>query len=373
MKWSWKIFTAFGIDVYVHATFLFLLLIFLFTPVIAGKGNLGQGFASMALIVIVFGCVLLHEFGHALVAKQFGVRTRDITLLPIGGLARLERIPSEPRQELAIAVAGPAVNFGIASALLLLGLALGWGPEILPEKVTVWGRSFLQELIAINLVLAIFNFIPAFPMDGGRVLRALLALKLDYVQATRIAVGVGQALAFAFGLYGLLNDQILLVLVAFFVYMGAGQEGAATQYRQSFRGLPTSCAMMRSFQTLEETDRLEKAVDLLLRGSQIDFPVLREGRVIGLLTRGILIDSLGKKGPLATVGSVDLQKVEVIEDDLPLDLAYDALQAQSIRCIPVTRRGDLVGLVTMENLAEFAMVQSALKLKEASAGRVTAV
>ena len=364
MKWSWKIFTAFGIDVYVHATFLLLLLLFLFSPMFSGQGNLGQGFASMALVAIMFGCVLLHEFGHALVAKRFGVRTRDITLLPIGGLARLEKIPSEPRQELAIAVAGPAVNIVIASVLLLLGLALGWGPEVLPEKVTVWGSGFLQELVAINLILALFNFIPAFPMDGGRVLRALLALKLDYLQATRIAVGVGQALAFAFGLYGLLNGNVLLALVAFFIYLGAGQEGAAVQYRQSFRGLPTSCAMMRSFQTLEETDRLEKAVDLLLGGSQIDFPVMREGQVIGLLTRNVLIDSLGKKGPQATVGSVDLLAVGAIEDDLPLDLAYDSLQEKSIHCIPVTRQGSLVGLVTMENLAEFAMVQSAIRKKD---------
>ena len=372
MKWSWKIFTVFGIDVHVHATFLLLLLFFLLAPMLRPEEGAGsplfQGLASMFLVILIFGCVLLHELGHALTARRYGVKTRDITLLPIGGLARLERIPTEPRQELAIAVAGPAVNLAIAGVLFLIGLGLGWGPNILPEQNTISGRSFLQELLVINLGLAVFNFIPAFPMDGGRILRALLALKLDYLQATRIAVGVGQALAFAFGLYGLLYGHIILALIAFFIYIGAGQEGAAVQYRQTFRGLPASIAMMTNFQRLEQTDRLEKAVEFLLQGSQIDFPVIQDGKVIGLLTRGTLIDSLGKKGPQATVASVPLTKVTVVEDDLPLEGAWEALQEQAVRCLPVTHRGELVGLITMENLAEFAMVQSAIRKKDSGLG-----
>ncbi len=364
MKWSLKIFTAFGIGVYIHATFLLLLL-----WVMLESRDFHQGIISSIIVLTIFGCVLLHEFGHALTAKRFGIRTRDITLLPIGGLARLERIPSEPRQELLIAVAGPAVNLAIAGIVWLLGLSFGWGAEshLLPGKFSLPEMGFLGFLLTINLQLAIFNFIPAFPMDGGRVLRALLALKLDYLQATRIAVGVGQALAFAFGLFGLLSGNFLLMLIAFFVYLGAAQEGALAQYRQSFQGLPTSCAMITNFNVLDESDRLEKAVEYLLLGSQVDFPVLRDHQVLGILTRGALIDSLGKQGPATTLASVPVRPVELIQEDLPLDMAYETLRSQEVPCLPVMRDGDLVGLITLENMAEFAMVQSVLRKRMAEA------
>ncbi len=362
MKWSWRLFTAFGIGVYVHVTFLLLLLLFLIHPLASGKGGLMLGLLSVFLILAVFACVLLHEFGHALTARRFGVQTRDITLLPIGGLARLERIPTDPRQELLIAIAGPAVNLAIAGLLLPLGYAFGGGPEVAPTRLTLSGGGFLWELFSINLWLAVFNFVPAYPMDGGRVLRALLALKMDYLQATRIAVGVGQALAFAFGLFGLLNENFILILIAFFVYLGAAQEGSIVQYRRSFQGLPASCAMITNFNALQDTDRLEKAVEYLLIGSQIDFPVMSDGKVLGLLTRGALIDSLGKHGPHVTLANLPIRPVGAIDHDLPLDIAYDSIQSQGVRCLPVLRRGALVGLITLDNLAEFAMVQSAMKL-----------
>lgn len=358
MKWSWKIFTAFGIDVYIHVTFLLIV-----PYAMLGRPNLREGFTALLLMLAIFGCVLLHEFGHALTAKRFGVRTRDIILLPIGGLARLERIPSEPRQELLIAVAGPAVNIALAAVFGLGVLTLGWGAP------TAFGHGFLGSLLWINVGLAVFNFIPAFPMDGGRVLRALLAIRLDYLQATRIAVGVGQALAFGMGIFGFLNPNYsMLLLIAFFVYLGAAQEGVMVQYRYSFRGLPASVAMMTNFKSLNEDDRLEKAVEYLIVGSQVDFPVLRDHQVLGMLTRSALIDSLGKQGPQAAIRGVPIKPVKVVEDDMPLDRAYDELQAQAVQCLPVMRRGELVGLITMENLAEFAMVTSAIRgLRKAGA------
>ncbi len=338
---------------YVHATFLFLPLIFL----------LYKGVASMLLVLVIFACVLLHEFGHALTAKRFGVLTRDITLLPIGGLARLEKIPREPRQELLIALAGPGVNVGIAALLFPLSLAAGWGPisDILTGEIAMTGQVLVESLVLINMMLATFNIIPAFPMDGGRVLRALLALKLDYVKATRIAVVVGQVLAIAFGLFGILNEHFLLVLIAFFIYLGAAHEGAIAQYRESFQGLPASCAMITNFRVLDETDRLETAVEYLLLGTQVDFPVMREQEVVGMLTRAVLIDSLRKKGPYVTLSSLPLKEVTPLEDDLPLDLAFEALQEQGVQSLPVMRRGQLVGLINMENLAEFSMVQAAMR------------
>src|SRR2546426_4843146 len=180
MKWSWKVFTAFGIDVYVHATFVLLILFVVLSEIWGTGGSLAHGLLVGALWLSLFGCVVLHEFGHALTAKRFGVRTRDITLLPIGGIARLERIPSEPRKELLIAAAGPLVNLAIAAVLSLFGLAFGyWGPQtgLLPGEGTVLRQTFIGNLLWLNVAIAVFNMIPAFPMDGGRILRALLATR----------------------------------------------------------------------------------------------------------------------------------------------------------------------------------------------------
>lgn len=364
MKWSWKIFTAFGIGVYIHATFWLLILLVLLT-----SGGLARGFSVTLLVFAAFACVVLHEFGHALTARRFGVKTRDITILPIGGIARLERIPSEPRQELLIALAGPPVNLVIAGLVWLLGVAVGRErfDSLLPGASVFGEHSFIWQLTYFNLFIAGFNLIPAFPMDGGRILRALLAIRLDYLRATRIAVTVGQVLAFGMGLYGFVGMHPTLLLIAFFVYLGAAHEGAMAQYRQSFQGLPTSIAMVTNFKTLQEEDRLEKAVEYLLHGSQVDFPVMRDHQVLGLLTRSILIDSLGKQGAQATIRSVPIKPVKALDDDLPLDRAFEMLQQESVPCLPVMRRGELVGLLTMENLAEFAMVSSALRVRNGRA------
>src|SRR5262245_7919289 len=310
MKWSWKIFTAFGIGVYIHATFWLLIL-----WVVLVSGELYRGLFATLLVLAVFACVVLHEFGHALTARRFGIRTRDITILPIGGLARLERIPTDPRQELLIALAGPPVNLVIAGVVYVLGLAAGWdGPEYgIGVFAPQLGTDFVGQLIGINLFIAFFNMIPAFPMDGGRVLRALLAIRLDYLKATRIAVTVGQLLAFGMGLLGLVSHNLPLMLIAFFVYLGAAQEGAMAQYRHSFQGLPTSIAMITDFKTLQEDDRLEKAVEYLLHGSQVDFPVVRDHQVIGLLTRSLLIDSLRKQSAQATLRNVPIRPVKSVE------------------------------------------------------------
>jgi Zn-dependent protease/CBS domain-containing protein len=371
MKWSWRILTAFGIKVYVHSTFLLLILFVILNSAWTTGGSMGTGLFNGLLILSLFACVLLHEFGHALTARRFGIRTRDITLLPIGGIARLERIPSDPRQELLIAAAGPPVNLAIAALLFLLGMALGWEPYRLmrAESLELSVGTFLRFLLWTNLFIAFFNLIPAFPMDGGRILRALLAMRGNYLRATRIAVSVGQVLAFGFGLWGLLSWNFILIIIAFFIYMGATQEGAMVQYRHAFQGLPTSCAMITDFKTLEEEDRVEKAVEYLLLGTQIDFPVLRDHAVLGMLTRGALIDSLKSQGPEATLRQAAVKAVRLLDHDLPLDLAYEALQEESMRSLPVVRGGELVGLITMENLVEFAMVKSALGARDSLRSR----
>jgi len=208
---SWKVGTVSGIDVYLHPTLLLLL----WLPQVSGGGALG-----LALVTSVFGCVLLHEFGHALMARRFGIETQDITLYPIGGVARLSRMPKSPGAELLIALAGPAVNLAIVCGLL--GLAILGGTETL--GFTSWLGSYFVSLMYANLVLALFNLIPAFPMDGGRVLRALLSNWLGRVKATAVAAGTGQVLAILFGVFSLFNGMLFQVFLAAFIFMAARME-----------------------------------------------------------------------------------------------------------------------------------------------------
>src|SRR5690242_9787644 len=220
MKWSWRIGRLLGIDVYMHATFL-ILLVWLGISYYLPPPGLAEVINGLTLIVALFAIVILHEMGHALMARRFGIRTKDITLLPIGGVARLERMPEDPRQELLVALAGPAVNVALAG-LLFAVLAPTMGRGVLwawNEEMRTLG-AFLGQMLWVNVALVLFNLIPAFPMDGGRVLRALLAMRMDYAQATRIAAQIGQGIAVVFGLTGLFFNPFL-VIIALFVWVGA--------------------------------------------------------------------------------------------------------------------------------------------------------
>ncbi len=273
MKWSWKLGRLAGIDVFMHVTFL-LLLVWVGLNYYLDRQSLTDALYGLVFITILFGIVVLHELGHALTARRFGIATRDITLLPIGGVARLERMPEDPRQELLVALAGPAVNIALAAALALFLGPTGTLAE--PQNLQMVGGNFLVKMFWVNIVLAVFNLIPAFPMDGGRVLRALLALRLDYVRATEIAATTGQVLALLFGFVGLFSNPFL-VFIALFVWMGAAGEASMIQMRTALRGIPVSHLMMTDFQTLSDQDRLSSAVNHILAGSQQDFPVLTGG------------------------------------------------------------------------------------------------
>ncbi|NUM69016.1 site-2 protease family protein, partial [candidate division KSB1 bacterium] len=251
------------------------------------QGNsLSMLVSGVGFILALFGCVLLHEFGHALTAKKYGIKTRDITLLPIGGVARLERMPDDPRQELWVALAGPAVNVVIAIALFLWLVVTNTFEPL--GGLTVTSGSFLERLMIVNIWLVLFNMLPAFPMDGGRVLRALLATRKGYARATQIAAGIGQGMAFLFGFIGLFTNPFLL-FIAFFVWIGAAQEASMVQMKTAVGGIPVKLAMLTNFQTLASHDTLNRAIELILAGSQQDFPVVDDGKVVGVLTRGDLL------------------------------------------------------------------------------------
>jgi len=371
MSWSWKMGRFAGIDVYIHATFLLLILWLLGLHFTRGS-NVAETLAGIGFVLALFGCVVLHEYGHALTARRYGIKTRDITLLPIGGLARLERIPKVPLQELLVALAGPAVNVVIAALLfgiLALTGRLSLGLSSILKGV---GGNPIVELAAINIWLALFNLLPAFPMDGGRVLRALLAMKIPRVKATRIASLMGQGMAILFGLigFGLIGQpQPFLIFIALFVYVGASQEYQTIRWESAVEGLTVRDAMVTNFRTLVADDPLSRAVALLLQGMQHDFPVLDENfRVVGLLLRQDLIAALSKEGGSSQAVSTAMRTnfSHAAPDEL-LVAVFERMQQGQLPIMPVFNResGKLLGLLTMENVAEVVMVRNALEKAQA--------
>jgi Zn-dependent protease/CBS domain-containing protein len=365
MKWSWKLGEVAGINVYVHVTF-FILIGWLALSHWIREQSVDATIVAVAFVLAVFGCVVLHEFGHALTARKYGIKTRDITLLPIGGVARLERMPSEPFQELWVALAGPAVNVVIAVLLYFWLHATGDLGPIAAADVTE--GPFLVRLMMVNLLLVVFNMLPAFPMDGGRVLRGLLATQMDYARATNIAAGIGQGMAFLFGFLGLFGNPFLL-FIALFVWIGATQEASITQMKSALEGIPVERAMITDFLALSPTDSLGKAVELILAGSQHDFPVQEDGKVVGVLTRNDLLKALAREGRNLLVSEVMQRDVPNVETSETLEAGLTRLQDCACNTLPVTRKGQLVGLITSDNMAEFILVQSALRSSEGQVSR----
>jgi Zn-dependent protease len=354
VAWSARLGRFAGIDVYVHATFL-LLLAWVAWSYWSATGTLAGVGVEIALVLLLFLCVLLHEYGHALTARRFGIGTRSITLLPIGGLALLETMPKDPRQEILVALAGPAVNVAIAAFLYLLIAATGHAGG---ELRLLTGR-LLPTLLAANLVLAVFNLIPAFPMDGGRVLRAALAMRMDRVRATWLAARIGQALAIGLGILGLMGSNPFLLLIAVFIWIGAGAEAAAVAVDDDLSAQPAGRAMITRFRTLAPGDTLSHAVDLTLSGTQKDFPVLDGERIAGVLTQPALLRMLHDVGPS---GRVEQAMTAARTADISASLAdlIVAVRGPENRLVCITSGGRLAGIVDLENIAEFLRIRQAL-------------
>jgi stage IV sporulation protein FB len=355
MGWSIPIFRVAGIHVRIHVTFVLLLAWLGYGYYV--QGGSAEAAARLLFILLLFGCVLLHEFGHAFAAKAYGINTPDITLLPIGGVARLQRMPDKPMQELVVAIAGPAVNVAIALGLFLV---IGFR-GVSMNGATIEGPGLLEKLMAINVVLVLFNLVPAFPMDGGRVLRALLATRLSYARATQIAAMVGQGCAFVFGFLGLFGNP-MLIFIALFVYIGASQEATLAQMKDVSRGLPVSSAMVRDFRALPIDATLNEAVDALLATSQHDFPVVDEhGAVAGVLLRNDLISALRRNDPNLRAADVMRRNVPTVTTGTSFDEAFRVMQESNCPAVPVLDRMQrLVGLLTPENVSELMMVHAAM-------------
>lgn len=363
MKWSWDVGSIAGIRLRVHVTFPLLFV----WVVMSGLGGGATGAAVAATVILmlaVFAIVVLHEYGHALVARRFGILTRDILLLPIGGIARLERMPREPRQELLIAVAGPAVNVVLAM-LIYVALAAGGHTDafgsIGRENASLTPWTALAQLFMINLTLAAFNLLPAFPMDGGRALRALLAMRSrDYEKATRSAARVGRAFALLFGLAAtFVLGNPFLVVIAVFVWVAAGHEALLVQTSAALEHVELTRLMITDVHTLAPNDTLARAAQLTIEGFQQDFPVVDAGTLVGMLTRRDLVRALADGGSTRPVASAMRRDYPTAEVDDPVENVLHRLSALGAAALPVVRGRELMGLLTMENVSEFVMFRTA--------------
>lgn len=367
MSWSFRLARIMGTDVKVHFTFV-LLLVFLYLAIRNEQGA-EAALTTLVFFLALFLCILLHEFGHIIMARQFGIRTPDVILLPIGGVARLERLAEEPRQEFLIALAGPAVTLLIAAGLSLWLRATG-EPLVWPWPGQPMDQSSLwQALFYTNVGLLGFNLIPAYPMDGGRVLRAVLGSRIGMVRATRIAARVGQVLAMAAGVYGLVQGQPWLVLIALFIFFGAAQEASLVETRAAGRGIIVDQMMITRFVTIPVYATLRQAVDLLLEGEQREFPVVDNvGGVEGLLTRDHLIRALAAHGPDTPVTLAMAREVPTLPLGLGFDEALERLRMSGLPALPVVGAdGHLAGLLTKDNITDLILVRRAVAPKSSMA------
>jgi Zn-dependent protease/CBS domain-containing protein len=370
MGWSIRLFSVGGTAVRIHLTFFLLLA---FVAVVGWRaGGAPLAIDQLIFIVLLFVCVVLHEFGHVFAARGYGIRTSDVTLLPIGGVASLERMPEKPAQEIVVALAGPAVNLVIAAVLIgLLGASFDLTQMTQLEQAT---STLAGRVAAANVMLCVFNLIPAFPMDGGRVLRALLAVQLGYTRATRVAATIGQALAFVFALVGLLGNP-LLILIAVFIFLAASGEAGYVQAREYTRGYLASHAMITSYQTLSPSSIADDAAGLLLRTTQKEFPVVDgAGALRGFLTHDALISALQKTGGTTPVLDIMDREVPTVPENACLDNVFQKLQRSGTRLVGVVDpQQRLVGYITTENLSELIMIQSSRAAAPAQASGLSRV
>lgn len=374
MSGSLRLFRVWDIDVQVHWSFLLILVYGAF--VYGGGAPFPLGAAYGVLVVLLlFTCVLLHEFGHALTAKYFKVNVPFITLLPIGGVAQLERMPRRPIQEFLIAVAGPAVNFVLAILLLPLvvitismGMRNGLLSGNLNSLMAMLQRpslsGLLLYLLATNVLLGLFNLLPAFPMDGGRILRALLAMTMRYVRATRIAVTVGRGMALLFAIWGIVTVNIFMLLIAFFVYVGGRGELEAVESRYVLKDYRVREALNPGARSLYTSEKLSQAVDYIMTTYQADFPVFDlANNFVGVLTRPRLVQTLRERGSEDRVVEAmqPADRVPVVHPGDSLADVWDRLMEERSRVAAVKEGGRFLGLITIDDITELIQVMGAAK------------
>lgn len=363
MRWSFKMGKIVGIDFRIHVTFFFLL-VFIYLSALSQHGP-RTALMAVLFICAIFACVLIHEIGHSLIARRFGKEAKSITLLPIGGVATMEEMPEKPQQEIAMSIIGPLINLAIAGILFLF---VGQWDGI--RVLTMYPNSantFLSELISINIILAIFNLIPAFPMDGGRVLRGILALKMDYIQATSLAVSIGQGVSLFFIFFGLFFN-IWIALIGVFIYIGAGSEKHEVMLRRVLHKVPASAVMATNFQTLRPDESLSQALEHVYHGCQDDFPVMGESGIQGVLTRKEVLSAIHEKGMQMPVSEVMDRDFFSVKPQEPLDKVYHQLLKKHKTAAVVLEEGLLRGMVCLDSISRYFMIQNAMSGKKSTLG-----
>jgi len=368
MNRSFRLVRIAGIDIKIHITF-FLILPLGALPW-AGTYGLTGALFGVLLILLLFACVTLHELGHSIAARFFGIPVREIILLPIGGVAFLQRLPSKPLHELIIAVAGPLVNVVIAAALLILTGATAFlgmlGPQGTVQGATLdpSALTLLLWLLQANVALVLFNMLPAFPLDGGRALRAILAMFMTYQRATAIASNIGQLAAIGLGLFGIISGNFLLILVAAFIFFGAGQENREGQARTVLTTLRVGDAYNKHALRLNMGDRVSQVVDYILTSYQPDFAVMQGNAPIGIVTRDDVLRALDTNTQDVYVTSIMRREITKVDAGATLDQVRQMMSEQDVRVVAVYDGLTYLGLVSLEDIAEAFAVLTFLQRQQ---------
>lgn len=351
MRSTIKIFKIFGISVEIHFTFLIL-------PVIFG---IFAGLKGIVLILFVFLCVTMHEIVHSIQANRFGAKAQKIVLFPIGGIAMMKSMPEKPRQEFIIAISGPLFNLALA-AVLYFPLKKVLGEQILlqfPPTLATW-KNTIAYMFWINPILAVFNLLPAFPMDGGRVFRAFLAQYLDYRKATRIAVALGHAIAVFLAFMGLMSvpRNYILVIIAVFVYVAASHEEAEVEVKSTLAKIKVQDILSDEYKTVTGDMSLAQVLEIVFHSHHEDFPVLENGKLVGLLTRSVIIKGVHQYSKDKKVSEIMRKQFPTLSPNDLLKKAHLLMQESQVRAIPVLRKGELCGIVTVEDLTKIYALMS---------------
>ncbi len=368
MRWSFTIARVAGIEIKIHATFFLILLLGAIQW--GGPNGFIGSFFGILLMALLFFCVVLHELGHSLVAKYFGLPVSEIVLLPIGGVSRMEKNPQKPLHELLLSISGPLVNVIIAGVLVAAAGASGTLSS-LNAKGLVSGQPLspspsvlLGWLLAANVTLALFNLVPAFPMDGGRALRAILWMFVGFTKATRIASAFGQLLAFAFGLYAVLSGHFLLALIALFIYLGAGQEWTEERARTVLTTFKLGDAYNKHALTISPGDQVSEVVHFLLTSYQPDFAVMQGSSLLGVVTREDVLKTLVTETEDVYVTGIMRREVPQFQASMHLDEVRRAMMENGAKVAAVYEGEKYLGLISQDDLNEAVLIATFMKEQE---------